>query len=80
MDALTTLLIGALISGVTEGMKRIFPTVNPLLWVALLSVIGGFIYGIIIPILPPEVVEKSIYSFGIAVGFYETLKAFVPNK
>ena len=80
MDALTTLLLGGIISALTQIMKELFPSVQPLLWVGLLAVIGGFVYGFLIPILPTEIVEKSLYSFSIAVGLYETLKAFIPSK
>lgn len=80
MNPLMTLLLGLLVTGVTELMKKVLPKVNPLLWVALLALIGGFLYGIVIPLLPHEVVEKAVYSFGIAVGFYEILMQFVPAK
>lgn len=80
MDALTTILLGTLITGVTQAMKKVFPTVQPLFWVALLAITGGFIYGIVLPLFPTEVVEKAVFSFTVAIGLYETLKAFAPSK
>jgi uncharacterized membrane protein YfcA len=77
MDILSTLLLGALVSGATQCMKKLLPEVNPLLWVAFLAVIGGFLCGIVVPLFPQEVIEKVVYSFTVAIGLYETLKTFI---
>jgi len=77
MDALTTLFLGVLVSGATQLMKRVFPEINPLLWVGMLATIGGVGYGIFYSVLPPEILEKIGFSFVTAVGFYEVLSAFV---
>ncbi len=79
MDILSTLLLGTLVAGITQGMKKALPTVNPLIWVALLALLGGVLYGVVMPLLPVEVVEKAVYSFGLAIGFYEVLKGFLKD-
>ena len=80
MDALTILLVGALVSGITELAKKVFPGVQPLLFVGLLSVIVGFAYGILVPLFPAEIIEKVIYSFSIAVTVFNVLKQFTKEE
>ena len=80
MDQLTVLLAGAVISALTEVLKKIAPNFNPLITVAALSLTSGLIYGIIVPLVPADVLEKIVFSYACAVGFYNTLKQFVPEK
>ena len=80
MDALTTLLIGTLVTIVTQGGKKIFSGVPPLVFVALLSIAGGAVYAFIVPSIPAHVMEKIGFSFATAVGLYEVLKPFVKSK
>lgn len=77
MDILSTLILGAVVSIVTQGAKKLLPEANPLIFVACLAILGGLFVGIAVPMFPQEVLEKIIYSFGLAVGYYETLKTFV---
>lgn len=79
MDSLTLVLGGAAISAVTQLGKKLFPGVHPLLWVALLSSLLGFLWGVFVPMLPEEVMTKMVAGYGTAIAIYETLKQFT-NK
>jgi uncharacterized membrane protein HdeD (DUF308 family) len=80
MEPLSILLIGAIVSGATQLAKRVFPGVQPLLFVGLLSIIVGFAYGFLYPLVPAEIIEKSVYSFSVAVAIFNVLKQFTEEK
>ena len=75
MSALTVLLLGAIISGATQLGKTFLPSINPLLIVAMLAILGGVIHGAIIPLIPVNTIELIGTCFASAVGFYEILKS-----
>lgn len=75
-DPLTTLIIGGLVTGATQIMKKYYPKANPLYWVACLAIIGGGLYGIIYPLIPVDIAAKMTFSFATAVSMYEVLKNF----
>lgn len=79
MGTLSTLLVGAAISGITQLGKKAFPTINPLLWVALLAVVAGYVWSVFIPMLPDEIVQMMIEGFATSIAFYEVLKNVTPK-
>jgi len=77
MDALATLLIGAIVSAITQIGKKFLADVNSLIWVGLFAVIGGIGYSFVVPMLPLDVLEKVGFGFATAVGLYEILRSFI---
>jgi purine-cytosine permease-like protein len=80
MNELSILLMGGVISLVVQFGKKYLPKVNPLLYVAVLAVIGGILKAVLAPMLPKEALTLAGASFASAVALYETLKAFIPKS
>lgn len=80
MDVLTVLLLGVVVSGITQTFKSLFPKVDPKLWVALLALVGATFWAIVVPLLPIDLVKTAGVVFATAISFYEVLKSFIPKS
>lgn len=77
---LTLLLLGAIISLVSEFVKRKFPTISPHYVVAAIALAAGAFNAFLLPILPPGFVDNAISAYAYAVAFYELLLKQVVKK
>jgi uncharacterized membrane protein YfcA len=77
-SSLATVLFGAIITGIVQVSRKYLPKVNPLVWVAVLSLIMGMIYSFVLPSIQTyfseEVMERIWFGFASAVAIYEILK------
>jgi hypothetical protein len=74
MEQLSTLIIGAIVSSVTQASKKFFPQANPLISVGILALIAGMVYSFGRPLIPAEIVTKAAAGFATAVTLYELIK------
>lgn len=77
-SSLATVILGGVISGIVQLSRKYLPKVNPLVWVAVLSLVAGMVYAFVLPefenYVSQEVVEKMWFGFATAVAVYEVLK------
>lgn len=73
MDALTLLLLGAVVTAFTQVFKRIFPNIKSIYIVAFIAICAGLFQAFILPLIPVGIWEKIIKGFTAAITFYEII-------
>lgn len=80
MDALTLVLLGAVVTGFTQAAKRLLPNVPDLVIVACMALAVGMFQSFILPLIPEGVWLKLVQGFTAAVTVYEVLLRNITKK
>lgn len=75
MEEITTIILGSFVSLITHFAKKL-KIANPLVLVAVVSVIAGFAYNLAVTggVVTEGVVKYATVSFAYAVAVYNVLK------
>ncbi len=73
MNALSIVLLGAVVTAFTQAIKRVFPKVNGIYVVAFIALFAGLFQSFVMPLIPHGVIQKTVQGFAAAVTFYEII-------